>query len=965
MQSLAIRAALKLVLLTALLTFSGAASAQVVINELHADPAADLTGDANNDGIRDASEDEFVELVNTSGADLDISGWTISDAVGVRHTFPAGTVVANNCSVVVFGGGSPAGAFGDAVVQVASTGLIGLNNSGDTVTVNDGSSDVATYTYGSEGGDNQSLTRDPDITGPDPLIKHTVATGSGGTLFSPGTQIDGTAFSGCSSSAGSSLVINEVHADPAPDIAGDANGDGVRDATEDEFVELVNTSGADLDISGWTISDAVAVRHTFPAGTVVANNCSVVVFGGGSPAGAFGDAVVQVASTGALGLNNSGDTVTVTDGGSDTVLYSYGSEGGSNQSLTRDPDITGLDPLILHTLAIGSGGTLFSPGTQIDGTAFSGCSAGASEVLVINEILPNPSAVSDSDGEWFEIYNPMASGVDIDGWTIADLGFDTHVINNGGPLLVPAGGYVVLGINADSGSNGGVTVDYQYSGFLLGNSGDEIVLFDGSGFEVDRVEYDNGTTFPHSSGVSMALIDPALDNNAAANWCASSTPFGDGDLGTPGAMNDCPIEVPDFVINEIMQNPAAVSDSAGEWFEVHNTTDADIDINGWTILDNDSDLHVIDNGGPLLVPAGGFLVLGINADFATNGGVDVAYQYSNVFLGNSSDELVMLDTGGSEIDRVEWDNGATFPDPTGASMSLLDPALDNNVGANWCESVTPFGAGDLGTPGDENSCVFVIPPFGACGDEAVYIWQVQGDGPSSPWDGIQGVILEGVVVGDFQASDELQGFFLQEEDFDADGDPATSDGIFVYDNGFGPDVNEGDVVRVQGTVDEFFGMTELTDVINMADCGYNDFATASVITLPRSSVDDWEATEGMAVTFPQTLVASGHRELGRFGEVELALGAPLDAPTNVVPPGAPANVLQDLNDVSRIQLGRRKHGANPAAAAALPGSGQYLAPGRQRCRLDRRARLLVRQLRGAPDFRCHLHPRERPAVRRA
>jgi predicted extracellular nuclease len=358
----------------------------------------------------------------------------------------------------------------------------------------------------------------------------------------------------------------------------------------------------------------------------------------------------------------------------------------------------------------------------------------------------------------------------------------------------------------------------------------------------------------------------------------------------------------DLMINEIMQNPSAVSDSNGEWFEVHNTTDTGIDIDGWTILDNDFDLHLINNGGPLLVPAGGYLVLGNNADFATNGGVNVDYQYSGVFLSNSSDELVLLDVGGAEIDRVEWDNGATFPDPIGASMSLKDSALDNNIGANWCESVTPFGNGDLGTPGNENSCVLVIPPFGQCGDEAVFIHQVQGSGLSSPWAGTPGVIIEGVVVGDFQGSDELRGFFLQEEDADADADPQTSEGIFVFDNGFGPDVAEGDVVRVQGTVEEFFDLTRLSSIADMADCNTTDIASASAINLPRSSVDDWETTEGMAIEFPQTLFVSGNFTQARYGEIDLAVDAPLDNPTNVVEPGVAANALQALNDVSRIQL---------------------------------------------------------------
>ncbi|HZD10037.1 MAG TPA: lamin tail domain-containing protein, partial [Candidatus Binatia bacterium] len=161
----------------------------------------------------------------------------------------------------------------------------------------------------------------------------------------------------------------------------------------------------------------------------------------------------------------------------------------------------------------------------------------------------------------------------------------------------------------------------------------------------------------------------------------------------------------DVVINEIMQNPSAVFDSAGEWLELYNATSSDIDINGWTIGDNDIDSHVIDNGGPLIVPAGGYLVLGNNDDTATNGGVSVDYSYgSNWFLANGADEVVLLDGDGVEIDRVEYDGGFSFPDPNGASMALSDPGLDNNVGANWCTASTPYGAGDLGTPGAENDC---------------------------------------------------------------------------------------------------------------------------------------------------------------------------------------------------------------------------------------------------------------------
>ena len=164
--------------------------------------------------------------------------------------------------------------------------------------------------------------------------------------------------------------------------------------------------------------------------------------------------------------------------------------------------------------------------------------------IVINEIMQDPNAVYDSAGEWFELYNPTASPIDIEGWTIKDNDTDSHLISNGGPLLIPAGGYLVLGNNSDFATNGGVNVDYSYGGsWYLANSADEVVLFDGSLNEVDRVEYDGGSTFPDPTGASMALFDPALDNNVGANWCTASTPYGAGDLGTPGAANDCPIPV--------------------------------------------------------------------------------------------------------------------------------------------------------------------------------------------------------------------------------------------------------------------------------------------------------------------------------------------------------------------------------------------------------------------------------------
>lgn len=154
--------------------------------------------------------------------------------------------------------------------------------------------------------------------------------------------------------------------------------------------------------------------------------------------------------------------------------------------------------------------------------------------VIIDEIMQNPSAVSDTRGEWFEVFNSSATGVDLFHWRIADLGSNAHVIN--AHVSLPGNGYLVLGRRAAD--NGGVTPGYVYgSDISLGNGADELLLFNASGIEMDRVEWDGGPAFPDPSGASMALLDPGLDNNVGANWTVSTAVFGAGDLGTPGAAN--------------------------------------------------------------------------------------------------------------------------------------------------------------------------------------------------------------------------------------------------------------------------------------------------------------------------------------------------------------------------------------------------------------------------------------------
>ena len=156
------------------------------------------------------------------------------------------------------------------------------------------------------------------------------------------------------------------------------------------------------------------------------------------------------------------------------------------------------------------------------------------------------------------------------------------------------------------------------------------------------------------------------------------------------------------VITEIMQNPAVVSDTYGEWFEIYNAGTESIDLRNWTIRDNGSNNHVITAVDPIMIEPGNYLVLARNDDTSLNGGVEADYDYSGFLLSNGDDEIILLDEDSAEVDRVEYDGGPEFPNPTGASMALMDVNADNNVGATWVESTVPFGDGDFGTPGEAN-----------------------------------------------------------------------------------------------------------------------------------------------------------------------------------------------------------------------------------------------------------------------
>lgn len=162
--------------------------------------------------------------------------------------------------------------------------------------------------------------------------------------------------------------------------------------------------------------------------------------------------------------------------------------------------------------------------------------------VIITEIMKDPAAVFDSSGEWVEFFNTTSQPIDVEGWVLSDLGSDATQLTNGGAgIIVPPRGYAVVAKQTDPGLNGGVQAAGGYSGFTLSNGEDEVLLSLPNGYVVDQVIYDDGVLWPDDSGASLQLSTERLAplwNDLGENWCAGSTPFGAGDLGTPGARNE-------------------------------------------------------------------------------------------------------------------------------------------------------------------------------------------------------------------------------------------------------------------------------------------------------------------------------------------------------------------------------------------------------------------------------------------
>ena len=167
------------------------------------------------------------------------------------------------------------------------------------------------------------------------------------------------------------LVINEILPSPtnASGVYVDANQDGAASSIDDEFIELLNTSTAGIDVAGMWLTDAnTGIRRHVFGSRILPPGGSLVVFGGGSLLN-FSNPPAQIATGAGLSLNN--DTETVNLYSPQTTLVdqvSYQLTASHNAiSLTRNPDGSGG---FTNHYVVTTNAARASPGRQVHGQPF-------------------------------------------------------------------------------------------------------------------------------------------------------------------------------------------------------------------------------------------------------------------------------------------------------------------------------------------------------------------------------------------------------------------------------------------------------------------------------------------------------------------------------------------------------------------------------------------------------------------
>ena len=373
-------------------------------------------------------------------------------------------------------------------------------------------------------------------------------------------------------------------------------------------------------------------------------------------------------------------------------------------------------------------------------------------------------------------------------------------------------------------------------------------------------------------------------------------------------------------INEIHYDNAGAD--TGEAIEVAGP--AGTDLTGWSLV-----LYNGTGGAAYTTTS----LTGVIPDQAGGFGVVSVSYPANGIQNGAPDGLALLDASSTVLQFLSYEDDFTATDGPAAGLASTDIGVSETSSTPVGSSLALIGTGrtyddfrwaatpasSFGSVNPDQTFQEPPPPVDPCAVPVTHqIGEVQGTGAASPFQG-QVVTVEGVVVGSFQGSDRLSGVFLQQ----SDGDPATSDGIFVPTPPV-PALAVGDVVRATGTVSEQFDLTQLSSLRSIDDCGDAAVPAPTALTLPAGP-DERERLEGMLVALTGTVTATESFTLARYGELLVSAGGRLFQPTNG---GSADDAAEQADNVERsLVIDDGSSVQNPAMVPFTDVDGQVIRLG--------------------------------------
>jgi len=621
-----------------------------------------------------------------------------------------------------------------------------------------------------------------------------------------------------------------------------------------DWFEVTNKGTTAIDITGWKIDDdsaSFANASNLEGVTSIAPGQSVVFvdgdaskiaaffelwFGGTAPQG------LAIGTYGGPGLGTGGDGVNLFDATGNLVTgVTFGSSPAASPLATFDNALGNSSVTTLST--VGNNG------------AFSVIDGGAGVVLTgspgqISGVVSSNTTV----GIAATIATGSETGPSAGEFTILRTGDTTNALDVT---------YTISGTAADG---------TDYTTLLT-----TVTIPVGASQVAIAVTPIDDTEVEGSESVILTLTNTA-NYDVQANAASATVTIED---------NDTAINVSSLQITEFMY-----SGGNGEFIEFTNNSLDPVDMTGWSFDDSSRTPGSFSLSAFGIVQPGESVILTeTEAEaFRTAWNLPSAVKIVGGLsqgLGRG-DEINLYDVTGNLVDRLTYGD-ENFPNTIRtqnvSGWVPVEQLADQQIDGDWvlsslgdAQNSYASTGGDIGNPG-----IFVTSVAPAIAK----IHAIQGSSDASPLVG-RTVTLEAIVVGDFQDGDgdnsrNLRGFYIQEEDGDTDNNGATSEGIFVFENGnFIVDVQMGDLVQITGTVNEYFGETQIESLTNITIISSDKaLPTAANITLPTATTTlsqggvpqaDLEAFEGMLVHFPATLTITEMFNLDRFNEIKLVQG---------------------------------------------------------------------------------------------